>query len=186
MLKNTDSESVFIFFFNTNLLGRNDKSLNHLCLLFLNTIYMSLSNEQKSGFILSCFILTEGAFVLINVYFNGMKFVHYLGFGTDRNGTTTGWIMAFVVISIYVYKSTAFPSVRNHMFQFSFLKLLALLVAVFASILEEVMIRKWIMYFLFHEGFGRIIQVATSGFCFGMIHGIWGLFGSKRAAIGLP
>ncbi|MDB5010584.1 MAG: protease self-immunity protein family [Mucilaginibacter sp.] len=145
---------------------------------------MAISNEKKAGFILSGFILIEGSWVLMNFIYNGKKFWYYMGFGPGNNGALLGWILALLAALLYIYQSARFPSVRQHLFKVSFLKLLALGVAVFASILEEVVFRKWLMDFMLHKGFGIIIQVLASGFLFGFIHGIWGLFGSKKAAIG--
>lgn len=77
------------------------------------------------------------------------------------------------------------PSVRKHLVRPSFLKLLALAVAIAAGILEEVMFRRWTMNWLMAHEQGAIVQVLGSGLFFGAAHGIWGLMGkSIRVAIG--
>jgi membrane protease YdiL (CAAX protease family) len=73
--------------------------------------------------------------------------------------------------------------VRANLFRPSFLKLLALVVAVTAGILEEVIFRKWVMDYLQARAIGPVVQVLGSGLLFGLAHGVWGLLGrSLRAA----
>ncbi|WP_378187554.1 CPBP family intramembrane glutamic endopeptidase [Aquimarina sp. W85] len=55
------------------------------------------------------------------------------------------------------------------------LKVLAILAAVFAGIMEEIIYRKWIMDYLDSHEFSIILQVIVSGLAFGIIHLIWGV-----------
>jgi hypothetical protein len=65
------------------------------------------------------------------------------------------------------------------------LKLLAILMAVAAGILEEAFFRRMLMNHLQTEGFSATVQIILSGVAFGVAHGIWGLFGRNvTAAIG--
>ena len=85
----------------------------------------------------------------------------------------------------FVVESLRLPSVRAHLTRPSWLKLLAVLLAVAAGILEEVVFRKVLMDALFSRGIGGVAQVALSGLAFGAAHGVWGLMGrSVRAALG--
>lgn len=145
---------------------------------------MAITNEKKAAFILAGFALSEGSWVLVNFFYNGTKFWNYLGFGIGNNGTIYGWVLALVAAFFYIKVSSRYPAVREEMFKISYLKLLALAVAASAGILEEVMFRKWVMDFLLHKGYGPILQLLATGLSFGIIHGIWGLFGNRRAAIG--
>ena len=90
-----------------------------------------------------------------------------------------------MVVTAFVWFAARLPSVRETMFRPSWLKALALAVAVAAGILEEVVFRKLLMDRLAHLGHGAAAQVLISGIAFGVTHGVWGLFGrSARAAIG--
>jgi membrane protease YdiL (CAAX protease family) len=96
-----------------------------------------------------------------------------------------GWVAAALVAAIFVAFALRLPSVRANLFRPSFLKLLALAVAIGAGILEEVTFRQWTMNWLMSHGSGAVIQILGSGLLFGAAHGVWGLMGkSLRAAIG--
>jgi membrane protease YdiL (CAAX protease family) len=145
-----------------------------------------MSSERKSAIILALIAAIEGAWVLLNFYVNGTRFLSYLGFAPHIGGTTLGWLLAFVVTALYVAIAARLPSVRENLFRISWLKLLALAVAISAGILEEIVFRRWLMNHLqdrHHAGI--IVQIAISGVAFGLAHGVWGLMGkSVRAAIG--
>jgi uncharacterized protein len=141
--------------------------------------------ERKSAIILAIIAALEGAWVLLNLRTNGWRFVHYLGFGQGQAGHLAGWLAAAVVVFIYILLAARLPSVREHLFRLSALKLIALAVAITAAILEEVMFRRWIMNWLLAHGQGAIVQVLGSTAAFGALHGVWGLMGkSIRAALG--
>jgi membrane protease YdiL (CAAX protease family) len=144
-----------------------------------------MSAEKKSALILGFFILTEGAWFGLNLWLNGWRFFHYLGFAPGRAGTGLGWIAAVIVVLLFVGLACRLPSVRANLVRPSLLKLLALAVAVFAGILEEVIFRKWVMDGLQSAACGAALQIAGSAFAFGAAHAIWGLMGkSARAASG--
>jgi hypothetical protein len=144
-----------------------------------------MSPERKSGIILAAIITLEGTWVAMNWLHSGERFIRYLGFASGLAGTILGWMAALLVTFLFVRVSVRFPSVRQNLFRFSSLKALALGVAVTAGILEEVMFRKWIMDHLLARGFGSGFQVAMAAISFGLLHGVWGLFGkSLRAAAG--
>ncbi len=67
----------------------------------------------------------------------------------------------------------------------SWLKVIAVVVAVVAGILEEVVFRKALMDWLDGLDYGIALQIFASGMTFGLAHSVWGLFGqSWRAAAG--
>ncbi len=142
--------------------------------------------EKKAALILGAIALFEGGFVILNFLQNGQKFLSYLGFDFDsKSGTLFGWLLALIVTAGFVLLSLRLPSVRANLFRPSVLKLLALVVAVFAGILEELVFRKLLMDYLSARGDNVFLQIILSGFAFGAMHGIWGLFGgSGRAALG--
>jgi len=71
--------------------------------------------------------------------------------------------------------STSFRSRQS--FSAILLKFLAVLVAIGAGILEEVMFRRWTMNWLMAHGYGAIVQVLGAGLLFGLLHAVWGLMG---------
>ena len=144
-----------------------------------------MSAEKKSAWILGFFVVTEGAWCALNLVFSGWHFFRYLGFASGRAGAGMGWAAALVVVIIFVAFACRLPSVRANLVRPSFLKLLAIALAVVAGILEEVMFRKWVMDALDASGYGAGIQIVGSALTFGAVHAIWGLMGkSPRAAAG--
>jgi CAAX protease family protein len=144
-----------------------------------------MSAERKAGLLLAAIVAVEGAWVLMNLYFSGWRFIRYLGFASGLTGHLAGWIAGSIIAVMFIVQSTRLPSVRQHLFHLSYLKLLALAVAITAGILEEVMFRRWTMNWLMTHGQGAVVQVLGAGLLFGLLHGIWGLIGkSMRAALG--
>ncbi len=81
----------------------------------------------------------ECGWVVLNVQTHGWKkLVRYLGFAPDLSGAAAGWIAAALVVATFVAFSLQLPSVRANRFRPSFLKLLAIALAIGAGILEEV------------------------------------------------
>ena len=144
-----------------------------------------MTAERKSGIILGIITALEGGWVLMNLQVSGWRFIRYLGFAPGMAGNLAGWIAAFLATVIFVALALRLPSVRENLFRPSFLKLLAIALAIASGILEEVMFRRWTMNWLMEHGYGAIVQVLGAGLLFGAIHGIWGLMGkSFRAALG--
>ena len=76
------------------------------------------------------------------------------------------------------------PSVRANLFRFSWLKVLALAMALAAGFCEEAVFRKLLMDAMAHRDYTILAQVLASALSFGAVHGIWGAFrGSPWAAI---
>ena len=140
--------------------------------------------ERRAAWILGGVALAEGAWVVLNAWDNPGGFIRYLGFAPGRLGTASGWALAMVVVAGFVGASSRLPSVRANLVRLSWLKLLALVVAVVAGILEEVFFRKLLMDWLQGAQAAVVVQVVVSGLVFGVAHGIWGLFGGARAALG--
>jgi membrane protease YdiL (CAAX protease family) len=141
--------------------------------------------DTKAALIMAAFILTEGAWVGVNLLPDPQRFLNILGFASGRLGTPQGWLVAMIVAGTFIFLSLRLPSVRANLVRPSFLKLLAILMAIAAGTLEEAIFRRMLMNYLQTEGFGVIAQIALSALAFGVSHGIWGLFGrSKQAALG--
>ncbi len=140
--------------------------------------------ERLTAWILAGVTALEAPWVVFNFAHNPTKFVTYLGFTPASIGTVAGWLLAAAVVGVFVWYSARLASVRANLLRPSFLKLLALAVAVAAGILEEVVFRKWLMDYLLAEGIGPALQVLASGLVFGLAHGVWGLMGrSFRTAL---
>jgi hypothetical protein len=143
------------------------------------------SSVRKSALILAAIAAIEGAWVIMNFYVSGTRFVAYLGFASGKSGNLAGWFAAVFATVTFVALALRLPSVRENLFRPSYLKLLAIALAIGSGILEEVMFRRWTMNWLMAHGYGAIVQVLGAGLLFGAIHGVWGLMGkSFRAAIG--
>ena len=142
-------------------------------------------SEKKAALILATIAAVEGIFVVINFIGNGSRFMAYLGFGSENSAPLLGWILALIVAAVFVVLSLRLPSVRANLVRPSALKAIAVVLAVFAGILEEMVFRKLLMDFLAAKDLIIILQILISGLVFGIAHGVWGLFGgSIRAALG--
>jgi len=144
-----------------------------------------MTAERKSGIILAIIAALELGWVLMNLQISGWRFIRYLGFAPGMSGNLAGWAAAVFATVIFVACALRLPSVRENLVRPSFLKLLAIALAIGSGILEEVMFRRWTMNWLMEHGQGALVQVLGAGLLFGVVHGIWGLMGkSFRAALG--
>jgi hypothetical protein len=144
-----------------------------------------MTAERKSGIILAIIAALELGWVLMNLRISGWRFIRYLGFAPGMSVNLAGWVAAVLATVIFVAFALRLPSVRENLFRPSYLKLLAIALAIGSGILEEVMFRRWTMNWLMEHGQGAVVQVLGAGLLFGAAHGIWGLMGkSFRAALG--
>ena len=136
-----------------------------------------MTNERKSALILTGLAVIECGWVVLNLRLSGWRFLRYLGFAPRLAGDVAGWIAAILTVVIFVGFALRLPSVRANLFRPSFLKLLAIFVAIGSGILEEVIFRRWTMNWLMAHGYGTIVQVLGAGLLFGLLHAVWGLMG---------
>jgi uncharacterized protein len=141
---------------------------------------------RKAALILAGFFLFEGAFALPPLLLHTTLFLRYLGFTPgSHDPDPTGWFLAGVVAAGFIGICSRLPSVRETLVRASWLKLLALGVAVVAGILEEWVFRGMLMDWAARRGIGDGPQILLSALAFGLAHGIWGFFrGSVRAGMG--
>lgn len=132
-------------------------------------------NHKPIYLILAIIISTMGTFIVINLFSSFSGFVAYLGFTCEGYGTLLSWFLALLVTVLYCYSASKISDVKQYMFKVDFLKIVALVGAVCAGIVEEIVFRKWIMDYLASENFSIIIQIIASGLAFGVVHLIWGL-----------
>lgn len=144
-----------------------------------------MSAEKKAAWILAGIAAIEGAWVVLNAWHDPAGFARFLDLTSRHPGAPIGWLSALATCAVFLAASLRLPSVREHFFRPSHLKLLALFVALAAGILEEAVFRKLLMDALLRRGYGPLVQILASGTAFGLAHGVWGLFGrSGRAALG--
>jgi membrane protease YdiL (CAAX protease family) len=133
-------------------------------------------NKNSVYIILISMIFLWGSFVLVSFFSDPKGFISYLGFTNNNNsGTTLSWALALLTVILYCFSAAKIPDVKYYMFRIDGLKVVAILAAVFAGIMEEVIYRKWIMDYLNAQDFSVILQVIISGLAFGIIHLLWGI-----------
>lgn len=110
-----------------------------------------------------------------------------LGFQSETIAPPMAWILATIVVIVYVlYTMRAIPFVASMQREISLFKLLGILSAVVGGIVEEVFFRRWIMDMLMSGGFASIIQVLISGVAFGLAHTSWTLLTKRDFKVTLP
>ena len=113
------------------------------------------------------------------------RFLRDLGFASGSQGTLLAWCLGLVVAVFYAaYAVRNIPLVREHWRAVSFFKLLGILVAVAAAVVEEAFFRRLIMDALMRAGWSAVVQVVASGLIFGLAHGIWGIM-TRRVSVGV-
>src|SRR5699024_11438014 len=81
-------------------------------------------------------------------------------------------ILIFTVGYIsYTLRAVVF--VREHLFTFSWLKIIVIWVAFVSSIVDEILFRQILMDWLMSVDYGIIIQIIASAVIFGVAHGAW-------------
>jgi len=112
-------------------------------------------------------------------------FLRDLGFVSGSRGTLLAWCMGFVVAVFYgAYAVRHIPLVREHWRAVSLFKLLGILVALAAALVEEAFFRRLLMDALMRAGWPAVVQVVASGLIFGLAHGIWGIM-TGRVSVGV-
>jgi len=137
-------------------------------------------NRGKAAGILGGIVVFEGFFVVWQAWGDVAGYLRWLGFLPGRHWPQpVGYATAAVVAIGFVALSARLPSVRENLIRPSWLKVLAIGVAVAAGILEEIAFRPLLMNALQERGMGPVVQVVLSGLGFGVIHGVWAFFGKK-------
>jgi membrane protease YdiL (CAAX protease family) len=140
--------------------------------------------ERLTKWILISFIAIFGPLVAMPLATTPHAFVSHLGFTSAGMGGPLAWLLAVLISTYYVWAvAHYFPAVRERMFRPTLLKLIAVIAAVMAGIVEEVIFRKWVMDYLDRGGTGMLLQVLASGLAFGLAHAIWGLWARSFDAV---
>ena len=132
--------------------------------------------ERLAKWILISVTAIFGPLIVMPLATTPHAFISSLGFTSTRIGGPLAWLLAILISTYYVWSAAHYiPAVRERMFRPTLLKLIAVISAVVAGIVEEVVFRKWIMDYLDRGGMGMLLQVLASGLAFGLVHATWGL-----------
>lgn len=114
---------------------------------------------------------------------NPPRFLRDLGFLSGPRGTPLAWSLGMVMAVLYAaYAIRNIPLVREHWRALSLMKLLGLLLAVAAAVVEEAFFRRMLMNTLMRAGWPVITQVVASGLVFGIAHASWALVTGRLSA----
>ncbi|HEX4013559.1 MAG TPA: CPBP family intramembrane glutamic endopeptidase [Candidatus Cybelea sp.] len=95
------------------------------------------------------------------------------------------WLAAAVVSVGYIFYSIrGLPTVGALLGRVSPYKLLALVIAIPSSIVEEVFFRESLMNLLMARHQNVTVQILASGAAFGIVHSFWGIRGGMSAVFG--
>ena len=95
------------------------------------------------------------------------------------------WITAAIVTVGYIlYSIRGLPTVAAMLGILSPFKLLALVIAIPSSIVEEVFFRGSLMNLLAAHHQHVVVQILASGIAFGIVHSFWGIRGGMSAVYG--
>ena len=112
-------------------------------------------------------------------------FLRNLGFVSGPQGTVLAWCLGLVVAAIYsTYAVRNIPLVREHWRAVSAFKVLGILTAVSAAVVEEAFFRRVFMDEILGAEWPAVVQVVASGLIFGLAHGIWGIM-TGRISVGV-
>lgn len=102
----------------------------------------------------------------------------FLGlFGSFETVPAVGWISATALTVAYIgYTLWALPVVRRMAVEISWLKLVAVPLAVLSGIIEELFFRQFLMDFFETQGHGLIMQTVVSAVLFAVVHVVWVFF----------
>jgi membrane protease YdiL (CAAX protease family) len=144
---------------------------------------MSVDLKLRKTWQLLWFVLAiQGSIVVWSLASDPSGFFKYIGFSKDGAGTVSSWLLAAAITASYVFSASAISMVRQHLFARTWLKLLAVVAALAAGVLEEVVFRKWVMDYLNNRGHSSLVQVGVSAASFGVAHLLWG---AKSIAAGI-
>ncbi len=141
--------------------------------------------DRRAAYILLGITAAEATWVYFNMAGHADRFFRWMGFFSLARVGLPGWLLSMAIAILYIWAAARMPSVRANLVQISFLKLLAVVLAVVSGFCEEAIFRKLVMDSLQRHGSGVVIQLLSSAVLFGAAHSVWGLFrGSIRAAAG--
>jgi uncharacterized protein len=106
-------------------------------------------------------------------------------------GTLASWAAAGAVTVAYIaYAMRSLSFMRTYAFvprrwrEAIGLRLFAVPMALVTGFFEEAFFRRFVMDWAQHHGAGSVEQIGVSALSFGLVHGVWALFGGFRAGLG--
>ncbi|MEH6944240.1 CPBP family intramembrane glutamic endopeptidase [Bacillus sp. JJ722] len=148
---------------------------------------MTTSNDRvKTGWILASISIMLTASIIFWYVGNPQSFIETrVGLNSEVFSSGSVWFFTFFIVIAYIsYTVIALPFVSEHLFTFSWLKVIGIWAAIVTGIVEEVLFRHILMDFLLSINFSNTSQILISGIVFGLAHGAWVLLrGDLKIAI---
>lgn len=144
-------------------------------------------DEITTGWILGILSLTLTGVILFWSQSNPQNFIkNGLGIQAGAFSNPIVWMFAsFITVGYIFYTVKVNPFVREHIFTFTWLKVVGIWAALVSSTVEEIVFRKFLMDWLMELNFSVMIQVVASAIIFGVAHGAWVFLGGQLK-IALP
>src|SRR5699024_7649631 len=123
--------------------------------------------NRKDERITGLFLGIPSLVLTVHVFFwylgNPQQFIeHRLGISSDAFNNPTVWIFTFIIVIGYVmYTAEAVPFVREHLFTFSWLKVIGIWAALIFSILDEILFRQILMYWLLSLDYSINVKIIS-------------------------
>lgn len=97
-----------------------------------------------------------------------------LGLGGERGVSVWAWLLMLSIVVGYAgYTARSVKPVREHLFTWSWLKVIGIAAAIGTGIVEEVVFRQLLMDWLMRLGAEIPLQIAASAVIFGLAHALW-------------
>ncbi|GGK09202.1 hypothetical protein GCM10007063_34590 [Lentibacillus kapialis] len=140
----------------------------------MNKSYSS-GAEKTTGLVLGGLSLALTGSIIFWYLGNPTQFIGgRLGINSEAFNSVIVWLFAFVIAVGYImYTVKVIPFVREHLFTFSWLKVIGIWAAFVSSTVEEIIFRQVLMDWLMNLNYGIVIQILASAIIFGLAHGAW-------------
>lgn len=147
----------------------------------------SRKDEIITGLVLGSLSIALTGSILLWYFGNPQQFIeHRIGINTEAFNNPIVWILSILIaIGYIIYTAKEVPFVRDHLFTFSWLKVIGIWAAFVSSIVEEILFRQVLMDWLMSLDYSIIIQVLASAIIFGIAHGAW-IFLRGELKIAIP
>ena len=147
----------------------------------------SAAAEKTTGWVLGGLSLALTSSIVFWWLGNPTKFIeHRLGINSEAFNNPIAWILTFIIAIGYImYTAKVVPFVNEHLFTFTWLKVIGIWSAFVSGIVEEIFFRQLLMDWLVSLNYSIVIQVLVSGIIFGVAHGAW-IFLRGEFKIALP
>jgi hypothetical protein len=146
-----------------------------------------MTDRRKTALILGMTSLFMFSPLAMSLFWHPIPLFQNLGFERESMAPPLAWILATIVVIVYVlYTMRAIPLVASMQREISLFKLLGILSALVGGIVEEVFFRRWTMDMFMKGGFNPILQVIISGVAFGLAHTSWTLLAKRDFKVTLP